>query len=166
MIKRTLLILFVCLLGAVLYRLFVPPTLPFEIYPAPYTIFTFGVIRNDSGEISSIRNTYIVKGYSSVPEEELKHRLDSFTCTVLPDTLSDKGTYHVSFYRYSSRTQDKYLSGPLAEDISFWAKKDYLMSYSFNKDAPSNMSVSSELMPNSFAKIGLVTIVDDDVCRQ
>jgi hypothetical protein len=107
MIKRLLFLLFFTLGAAVLYRLLVPAPLPFEIYAAPDTIFTFGVIRNDIGEVVTSRNTYIVKGYRSLPEDELKYRLESFTCTVLPATLEGRGSYKIYYYRYSRRTIDE-----------------------------------------------------------
>ena len=91
MMKHALLAIFATLGSAVLYRLLVPPPLPFEIYPAPYSVFTFGVLHGDDGRIEETRNTYIVKGYSTVSEEELKRKLDSFTCTIWPNETEDKG---------------------------------------------------------------------------
>ena len=97
MIIRLLLILFAALnVALLLYRLLIPPPLPFEIHPAPRTIFTFGVIYNDNGEMIESRNTYIVKGYRTISQNELKRKIDSFTCTILPDTLIGKGTYKVT----------------------------------------------------------------------
>ena len=157
--KRLFFILFLTLGGAVLYRILMPPFHPFEIYAAPNTIFTFGVIHNDSGQVVESRNTYIVKGYRSVSETELKHRLDSFTCTVLPDTLAGRGIYRVDFYRYSRRTQDKHLTGPLAEDIVYWAKEDHIMSYGFGYGVQTWRHVSEKFMPAISSKFGNSTIV-------
>ena len=159
MVKRLLFILFLAMVAAVLYRVLVPPPLPFEIYAAPNTIFTFGVIHNDSGEVVESRNIYIVKGHGVLSEPELKHRLDSFTCTVLPDTLAGKGAYHISFYRYSRRTQNKHLTGPLAKDITFWANEDYIMSYSFRHGSQSWRTVSRKLMPITYSEFGNSKIV-------
>ena len=158
MIIRLLLILFAALnVALLLYRLLIPPPLPFEIHPAPRTIFTFGVIYNDNGEIIESRNTYIVKGYRTISQNELKRKIDSFTCTILPDTLIGKGTYKISFYRYSERTQDKHLAGPLAEDIVYWAREDYLMSYSYSqKELIWWLGTSEDLLPEVSSQSGIV----------
>lgn len=146
MVKKIIYLFFVGMCIAVILRVIFPPPMAFEIYEAPKSIYTFGIVRYPDSSIQEWRNTYIVKGTKHLSSKVLKQRLDSFTCKVTPSSFEGKGTYWVSFYKFSRRTTDEKLSGPDLYDITYIASEDHLMSYSFNHEGYIWLHVNEDLM--------------------